>query len=164
MAWGALTLSGGGQMNSIALQGAGLIFAAALMVAAISDWSHRLIPNGVPAAMIAAFPVAAWAAGLGLTETALHLAAAAAALIVAAGLFAVRAWGGGDAKLAAAALLWIGFAGAPRFTLVMALAGGLLALALLIAAGRRAKVPYGIAIAVAGLDWWFAAIASRGMS
>lgn len=163
MAWGAFHLSGTGHMNAIVLQGAGFVFAGGMLVAAASDWRHRLIPNTIPAAMIAAFPAAAWAAGLGLAETGLHLAAAGAALAVASGLFALKAWGGGDAKLAAAALLWIGFAGAPRFVLVMAVTGGLLALALLLAAGRRAKVPYGIAIAAAGLDWWFAAIASRGM-
>lgn len=151
-------------MNDIALQGAGFVFAAGLSAAALSDWRWRLIPNAIPLAMIAAFPVAAWAAGLGLAETALHLAAAAAALLVAMVLFSLRAWGGGDAKLAVAALLWVGFAGAPRFALVMAVAGGLLALILLLRAGRRAKVPYGLAIAFAGLDWWFATIASRGMS
>jgi prepilin peptidase CpaA len=59
-------------------------------------------------------------------------------------------------------VLWIGPAGLPRFLLVMALTGGLVALAALL--GRRAEagslrpllrghVPYGIAIAAGGLDW-----------
>ncbi|HLO78065.1 MAG TPA: hypothetical protein VK196_16545, partial [Magnetospirillum sp.] len=71
---------------------------------------------------------------------------------------------GGDAKLMAAAALWSGFFAMPRFALVMAVAGGVLALVMLIARGRRARVPYGVAIAVAGLDWWFTVIAVRGVS
>lgn len=151
-------------MNAFALQTAGLVFAAILVAASLSDLRRRIIPNCAPLALAAAFPLAAWAAGFGVGEAGLHLAAAAAALMVAALLFVCRAWGGGDAKLAAAALLWVGFAGMPRFVLVMAVAGGVLALVMLLARGRQVQVPYGVAIAVAGLDWWMAAILSRGLS
>ncbi|HVI90545.1 MAG TPA: pilus assembly protein CpaA, partial [Dongiaceae bacterium] len=57
--------------------------------------------------------------------------------------------------------LWTGFAALPRFILLTALAGGVLALLLLILRWLRAdsddkidsRVPYGIAIALAGLDF-----------
>lgn len=151
-------------MDAIALQICGTIFAVTLAVAALSDLRSRTIPNALPAILVAAFLPAAWFAGLGLGQAALHVAAAAAALVAAALLFALRAWGGGDAKLAAAAILWTGFMAAPRFIAIMALAGGVLALVMLLIQGRRAKVPYGVAIALAGLDWWFGAIVSRGVS
>lgn len=151
-------------MNAIALQACGSVFAATLVAAAIRDLRDRTIPNPLPLILIAAFPPAAWLAGLGLGQTALHMAAAATVLAVAVLLFALRAWGGGDAKLAAAAALWIGFAALPRFVAVMALSGGVLALVMLALHGRRAQVPYGLAIAVAGLDWWVTAIVARGLS
>lgn len=151
-------------MNAIALQFCGFVFAATLVVAAVSDLRTRTIPNALPAILVAAFLPAAWFAGFGAAQAALHVAAAAAALVAAALLFVLRAWGGGDAKLAAAAILWIGFLAAPRFVAIMALAGGALALVMLLVQGRRAKVPYGVAIALAGLDWWAGAIVSRGLS
>ena len=151
-------------MNAIALQVCGLVFAGALVAAAARDLRDRPIPNLLPAIRVAGFVPAAWFGQLGVGETALHVAAAAAALAVAAALFALGAWGGGDAKLVAAAALWIGFVSMPRFLLVMALAGGVLALVLLLVQGRRAKVPYGVAIALAGLDWWYGALASQVLS
>lgn len=151
-------------MNIIALQVCGLVFAGTLVAAAVRDLRDRTIPNLLPAILIAAFVPAAWFGELGSGQTALHVGAAAAALVVAAVLFALRAWGGGDAKLVAAVALWIGFVSMPRFLLVMSLAGGLLALALLLARGRNAKVPYGVAIALAGLDWWYGALASQVLS
>lgn len=148
-------------MSAIALQVCGLVFAVTLVAAAVRDLRDRTIPNLLPAILVAAFVPAAWFGQLGAGGTALHAAAAVTALAVAAALFALGAWGGGDAKLVAAAALWIGFVPMPRFLLIMALAGGVLALALLLAQGRRAKVPYGVAIALAGLEWWYGALASQ---
>jgi prepilin peptidase CpaA len=76
--------------------------------------------------------------------------------------------GGGDAKLLAAASLWVGPAGAAPFVVFTALAGGALALALMAARTvaappekgpewlRRAltpkgDIPYGVAIAAGAL-------------
>ena len=71
--------------------------------------------------------------------------------------------GGGDVKWLAALAIWIGpgFA-ALRFLFIMGLAGGLLALVILIVGrirpgyGRvegRAHLPYGVAISLAGMDF-----------
>jgi prepilin peptidase CpaA len=150
--------------DTVILQACGAVFALALATAALTDLRSRTIPNAIPLVLMAAFPIAAWAAGMSAGQMAWHLAAGAAGLGVAAGLFAVRAWGGGDAKLAATAALWLGFAPLPRFVLVMALTGGGLALIMLLTQGRRARIPYGIAIAAAGLDWWAVALLPWGLS
>ena len=87
-----------------------------------------------------------------------HVGAALVVFAAGAALFALGAWGGGDVKLCAALALLTGFAGLPRFLFVMALAGGVIALAVLVLKGRKGdrRVPYGLAIATAGLDWaWF---------
>lgn len=149
---------------SLSLQMSGAVLAATLVAAAACDLRARTIPNLLPALAAIAFVPAAWAAGLSFEAVAAHVGAAILAFAIAALLFALGAWGGGDAKLAAAMVLWTGFAAAPRFVAVMAVAGGVLALAVLLLQGRRAKVPYGVAIALAGLDWWAGAILSWGLS
>lgn len=151
-------------MNAIAFQTCGLVFAATLVAAALCDLRSRTIPNLLPAILTAVFIPAAWFAGMNVSQAAWHLAAAVVVFGAAAVLFALRAWGGGDAKLVAAVALWLGFAALPRFVAIMALAGGVLAVLALLLQGRRAKVPYGVAIALAGLDWAAAVLLSRGVS
>lgn len=142
-----------------------VVFATALLDAAISDLKGFRIPNRDSVLIAAAFAVAAPALGLGLEAAAWHVAAAIAAFVVGAILFALKLWGGGDVKLVAAVTLMAGFAGLPRFLLVMALTGGMLSLVLLLLRrlpangswGARVAasghVPYGVAIAAGGLDW-----------
>lgn len=143
----------------------GAVFTIALMDAAISDLKGFRIPNRDSIIIAAAFVVAVPALGLGMEAAAWHAAAAAAAFAVGVVLFALKVWGGGDAKLVAAVTLMTGFAGLPRFLLVMALAGGMLSLVLLLLRILPAKsswaarvvasghVPYGAAIAAGGVDW-----------
>lgn len=151
-------------MDAVTLKICGMVFAAALAAAALCDLRSRTIPNLLPAILLVGFVPAVWAAGVGLGEVAMHVVAAILVFAGAAVLFALRAWGGGDAKLVAAVALWVGVAALPRFVAVMALAGGVLAVIMLLLQGRRAKVPYGVAIAAAGLDWWLGAMLSRGLS
>lgn len=144
---------------------AGVVFTAALLDAAISDLKGFRIPNRDSVLIAAAFVVAVPALGFGVQAVAWHMAAAMAAFVLGAALFALKVWGGGDAKLVSAVTLMAGFAGLPRFLLVMALAGGMLSLVLLVLrrlpvknpwAGRvvaSGHVPYGVAIAAGGLDW-----------
>ena len=77
-------------------------------------------------------------------------------------LYLLRAFGGGDMKLLAAAAIWMPLPSLPVFLFALALAGGLQALAVL--ALRRAgaaapvarpatRMPYGLSIAAAGLAW-----------
>ncbi|MBC7950771.1 MAG: prepilin peptidase [Rhodospirillaceae bacterium] len=143
----------------------GLVFVAALVDAAASDLRAFRIPNRDSLLIAVAFGLAVPAFGFGLEAAAWHVAAAAAAFTVGAVLFVLKVWGGGDAKLVAAVTLMTGFAGLPRFLLVMALAGGMLSLVLLLLRrlpangswGARVAasghVPYGVAIAAGGMDW-----------
>lgn len=144
-------------------------FAGLLAYAALSDLLTYTIPNRVSVALIAAFAVFAPLAGLGLTEIALHVAAGAAVLLGGFAMFALRWIGGGDAKLAAAIGLWLGFADVGPFLLVAAVAGGVLTIAILalralplpIVVGdwlwlerlqdKRSGIPYGIALAAGAL-------------
>lgn len=146
-----------------------LVFAALLVDAAIADARGFRIPNRGPLLIALLFPIIA-AFVLEPREILLHFAAGAVLFAAGAALFARGIWGGGDAKLIAAIGLWTGFAGMPRFLMIMALTGGVLALAVLAARAlmpqpatanapwhRRiahaGHLPYGIALAFGGLDW-----------
>src|SRR3954471_12119338 len=86
-----------------------VVFPFLMAYAAASDLLTMTIPNRLCAALVAAFGVLAVAAGLGWSDLAGHLGAAAATLVVTFTLFAFGLIGGGDAKLAAATALWLGF-------------------------------------------------------
>jgi len=146
-----------------------LAFAALLADAAICDVRGFRIPNRVPVLLLILFVVAA-ALTLDVREFLLHLAAGVAVFAVAAVLFARGIWGGGDVKLIAALGTWTGFAAMPRFLVVMALAGGVLAIVVLAARAiapavtmanapwhlrmaHSGHLPYGVALAAGGLDW-----------
>ena len=146
-----------------------LAFPAGVIAAALSDATSYLIPNRLCAALALAFVPAALALGLPFGGVVTCVGVGAAALALGVGLFALRVLGGGDAKLMAACLLWLGPAAAGPFLLWTAVAGGVLASALLFArrlpaplaaAGPRwvgrllqpgGDVPYGVAIAVGAL-------------
>lgn len=149
-------------MGDIILTVSAIVFVAALLDAAWGDLRSLRIPNRVPLTILAAFVPAALAMGLGGEGWLVHLGTGVLCFAAAVLLFSLGVWGGGDAKLVPAVVLWVGPAELPRFLLVMALVGGLVALAALLA--RRAEagglgramgghVPYGIAIAAGGLDW-----------
>ncbi|CUW38426.1 Putative Flp pilus assembly protein, protease CpaA (Prepilin type IV endopeptidase, peptidase domain; 11-115) [Magnetospirillum sp. XM-1] len=157
-------------MGSIILIVSAIVFVAALLDAAWGDLRALRIPNRVPLTVLAAFVPAALSMGLSGEAWLVHLGTGVLSFVAAAVLFSLGVWGGGDAKLAPAVLLWVGPADLPRFLLVMALVGGLVALAALVA--RRAEagglrpamgghVPYGIAIAAGGLDWAAASLLPR---
>jgi prepilin peptidase CpaA len=147
-----------------------LLFAASLTLvwAAVSDVGRFTIPNAAVLALAALFlPYAL----IALTPAMIfaHAGVALAAFAVGASLFAAKVMGGGDVKLIAAVGLWAGPSLALQSLLVMAIAGGGLALALLAVGAVRVRLsiaglatpgpalksqplPYGVAIAVAG--WW----------
>ena len=146
-----------------------LVFPAGVIAAALTDATSYTIPNRICAALALGFFPAALACGLPVGGLALCLAAAAVAFVAGVVLFALRVLGGGDAKLMAACMLWLGLAGAAPFLIWTAVTGGALATALLFArrlpmatAGLGPRwvgqllqpggdVPYGIAIAVGAL-------------
>lgn len=143
-------------------------FVAAMIYAAVSDVMTMTIPNRISLALLALFPLTALAAGLPLIDFGYHLAAGVIVLVIGFALFAVGGFGGGDAKLLAAAALWIGLDQLLPFILHVAVFGGLLAAVILgyrqmpeivSAAGRWSQrlynketgIPYGVAISAAAL-------------
>jgi prepilin peptidase CpaA len=145
------------------------LFPAAMIFAAASDLVTMTISNRLSIALFLAFFAVAALIGMSLPDMGRHLAASAIVLVFAFGFFA-RGWiGGGDAKLAAATALWLGFSHLMDYLLVASIIGG--ALTLLILQARKwplphfmarqpwiarlhaveTGIPYGIALAAAGL-------------
>ncbi len=132
------------------------LLAIALVFAAFTDFRRRQIDNWLNLAIALGAPLFWFASGQSFTAVAYHLAVALAAFVVLAGLFALRAMGGGDVKLLTALALWLEPMWFLRLLVVMAIVGGVLTLmfgAWHIARRRKERVaiPYGIAIAGAGL-------------
>ncbi len=143
-----------------------LAFPLLLIYAAWHDVSTMTIPNWVSISLGVLFIPAAMAAGLSMDEIGWHLVFGAGVLIVCAGLFYLNVFGGGDAKVIAAASLWTGLSASAPFVMGMAIAGGALAGLLIVL--RRMKVqssqpwaarllspeegaPYAVAIAAGAL-------------
>ena len=143
-------------------------FAGLLVVAALSDIATMTIPNWVSIALAGAFLPVALIAGMALGQIGLHLAFGFAVLVIGFALFQFGVLGGGDAKLIAAAAVWTGAAAFGPFALGTVLAGGVIALVLLITRMRlkpsearpafvnrllkpRGGVPYGVAILAGGI-------------
>jgi len=154
---------------TLAQQIALVLFPFALAFAAASDLLTMTIPNRVSLILLVGFAVLAPLSGMDLHTMTLHAAAGGAVLAIAFACFAFGWIGGGDAKLAAMIALWLGLGGTLEFLAVAAIFGGLLTVAILrlrqaVLPGPmarqawlmrlhdpRAGVPYGIALAAAGL-------------
>jgi prepilin peptidase CpaA len=124
-----------------------LFFPALMAFAAASDLFTMTISNRVSLALAAGFLVLALASGMAPSDMLMHLAAGALVLVVAFGCFAFGWIGGGDAKVAAAAALWFGFAHLLTYLIYASLFGGVLTLLLL--QFRQWPLPY----ALAGQTW-----------
>ena len=131
--------------------------AIALLIAAVSDLRTRLIHNWLTFGIAAAAPAYWWASGLSLWPgVAGQIGLGLAAFAALAGLFAAGAMGGGDVKLLTALALWLPWKPFLQLVVIMALLGGVLTL-VCVAWHRMARrngkleVPYGVAIAGAGL-------------
>jgi len=135
--------------------------AIALVFAAFTDIRRRQIDNWLNAGIVAVAPLFWWACGLSLIDIGWQMALALVTLLALAVLFALRAMGGGDVKLLTALALWIRPLLFVKLLTIMAVAGGVLTLAFALwyIARRnrdRIAIPYGIAIAFAGL--WVLAV------
>ena len=150
-----------------------LVFPALVIRGAVRDLVSYKIPNWISLGLMAGFVAAAGLGGMsGVLPGDLGrcLLAGLVALVAGMAMFAARWIGGGDAKLFAAAALWIGWPALPLFLGATGLAGGVLAGLLLmlrsdpvraLALGGPAwivrlsepgeSVPYGVAIAVGAL-------------
>ncbi len=148
-----------------------------MIVAAASDVTSFRIPNWLTGFIALSFVPMAYAAGMPLEEFGWHLLVGVILFFVGYGLFALRIFGGGDSKLMAAAGLWLGANQTPAFLVLTGLAGGVLAVVILLlvcfqiqigsseTGFRNAiqkltpKVPYGFALAVGAIlafpgSWW----------
>lgn len=146
-----------------------VLFPALMAFSASSDLFTMTIPNRVSIALVLGYLALAAAFGLPLATIAIHLSCGLVVLAIAFVLFSKGWIGGGDAKLAAATALWLGWALILDYGLIASILGGVLTIMLLLS--RRAQlpawaarsdwiarlhhpksgVPYGIALAAAGL-------------
>ena len=133
------------------------IVALLLMVAAVIDGRTRIIPDSLNLA-IAVLAVPYWyATHLGLwPDIAIQIGLAVVMFAVFLGVFALGQMGGGDVKLITALALFLPPFDFMRMLLVMAIAGGVLTVFMVVRHrmkddGSVFENPYGIAIAFAGL-------------
>lgn len=146
-----------------------LIFIIMAIAAAMFDLLTMTIPNWLCALLAVLFFPAALvvhqSSGVVLSQVACGLTVLAAGFI----LFQCGRLGGGDAKLAAAIALWLGWSGLPAFLLQTALWGGALAAMLLFFRTLNLPLtsvnqkfiarlldpamgaPYGVALAIGGV-------------
>jgi len=124
-----------------------LLFPALMAFAAASDLFTMTISNRISLALAAGFLALALLGGMGAYDIALHVAAGLTVLAIAFACFAMGWVGGGDAKVAAAAALWLGFPHLMNYLLYASLFGG--ALTLLLLQFRQWPLPY----ALAGQTW-----------
>jgi prepilin peptidase CpaA len=136
--------------------------AIALLVAAATDWRRRQIDNWLNLGIALVAPLYWIAKGLPLwaplwqPSVVLQIGVGIAAFAVFAAFFALKWMGGGDVKLLTALALWIDPEWFLRLLMVMGVVGGVLTLVLgawHVTRRQRDKlaVPYGVAIAIAGL-------------
>jgi prepilin peptidase CpaA len=131
--------------------------AIGLLVSAYTDIKHRLILNAVTAPIALAAPLYWYAIGdLNLAGIGVHLAIAAGVFVFFALLFRFGAMGGGDVKLFSALALWFNLVWVMRLVVVASLLGALVTIIFWLIHKRRGasgpvQVPYGVAIALAGL-------------
>src|SRR5687768_2771890 len=146
-----------------------LLFPLLMAFAASSDLLTMTISNRVSLILIGGFFLLALIMGMSPMAVLSNVAAAALVLMVAFVFFACGWIGGGDAKLAAATALWLGFDHLLTYLVYASLFGGLLTMLLLqlrtlplpsLLAGQQwaqrlhrpdSGVPYGIALAAAAL-------------
>ena len=146
-----------------------LVFPALMAFAAASDLFTMTISNRVSLALAAGFLALAFASGMAAPDILMHLAAGSVVLVAAFVCFSFGWIGGGDAKVAAGAALWFGFAHLLNYLLYASLFGGALTLLLLqfrqwplpyVLAGqtwllklhaKESGIPYGIALAIGAL-------------
>ncbi len=152
---------------------------ALMIIGAATDVTSFRIPNWLTATTAALFIPVALYAGMPLVDFGWHLSMGLILFVAGYILFSLRVFGGGDAKLLAAAGLWFGFGQTLPFLAYTVLTGGVLALVVLgltvlhiqfdvTGSSLRdsirkitPRVPYGFALAVGAIlatpgAWWMA--------
>jgi prepilin peptidase CpaA len=155
-----------------------ILFALLMIAAGVGDMLSRRIPNLLTLTIAVGFFPSAWVAGMAWGMIALNGVIGFVLLLAGFALFSLRLFGGGDAKLIAAAGTWFGVQGLGHFLTMTVFAGGLLAIAIAIwwvfapriareeprrrllgPRGRKPSVPYCYAVAAGALlalpqSWW----------
>ena len=134
--------------------------AIALIYSIYTDIRYRLIFNKITVPIAVAAPLYWYATGgFSLAEIGVHLLTATLVFIFFAIAFRFGAMGGGDVKLFAALALWWPWFDVVRMILYASILGALVTI-VFVAIHKikqqdgRARVPYGVAISLAGL--WIA--------
>ena len=146
------------------------VFFPLLMVfAALSDVTTMTISNRISLALVIGFVPVALLVGAPLDAIGMHFVCGLAVFALTFVMFSLGLIGGGDAKLASATALWLGWDVLMNYGLVTAIFGGALSIALL--AIRKVPlprllldhkwiarlhspetgIPYGVALAAGGL-------------
>lgn len=146
-----------------------LVFPVGMAFAAASDLLTMTISNRLMLALAVAYAILAPLAGMDLHAFGMNSAGAGIVLALAFTCFAFGWIGGGDAKLAAVTTLWVGWNNGLEFIALASVFGGALTLFMLSFRRSvlpafiirqpwvqrlhddRAGVPYGVALAAAGL-------------
>lgn len=158
------------------------IFPAAVIFAAAFDLFSMTIPNRISLALIAGFFCLAPFANLSLEDIGMHVLAGLLMLSVTVALFAFNLIGGGDAKLAAAVALWLGFNDLLAYAVTASILGGVLSIGFLLFRQiplpyawakapwierlhtPRGGIPYGIALSAAALIIYHQSFWMRGLA
>jgi prepilin peptidase CpaA len=162
-----------------------VVFISLMLAAAVSDFRFYRIPNWLSASVAALFIAAALIFAMPFAQLGWHLLAGAVILIAGFCLFAANIVGGGDAKLLAAVALWAGWTELPSLLVYTALAGGVLAIVMVLwevvrshaeltsgaspstlvkrVIALKPDLPYGVAIAFGACaflpgSWWVAGL------
>lgn len=162
-----------------------LTFIALMILAAVSDLRFFRLPNRLVIAVALLFIAGILVTAMPPQLVLWHVFAGALVLLAGFALFSARIIGGGDAKLMAAVALWMGWSKLAVFLLYTALAGGILAIVMLLweivrlhveltarnpeaslskrISSLKPDLPYGVAIAAGACatlpqTWWAAAL------
>jgi prepilin peptidase CpaA len=170
-------------LSAVLLSLVATVFPGLMALSASMDIMTMRIPNAIPLALALGYFALAAALGLPPATVALSLSCGLAMLAVTFFMFCRNWIGGGDAKLAAAIALWMGWGAIFDYVVYASILGGVVTLAVLAARAQPlpealartpwiarlcnpgAGVPYGVALAAAGViqfphsPVWLAAVA-----
>lgn len=147
---GLVFYQGAGRMGSTALSAfletlhwiCAASYPLCLGYAVLSDVRRLIIPNGTCILIAAMFLPTALLAGMEASTLVWHYVTGAGLLAVGIALFSRGLIGGGDAKLLAAAGVWIGPGDLWAYLGLVAVLGGVLAAIILIAQKNRRRLPF----------------------
>lgn len=146
-----------------------IVFPTLMIFSALADVFTMTIPNRVSLILIVVYFALAAYLALPWQTVALHVSCGLAVLGITFVMFQFGWVGGGDAKLAASTALWIGWENLLEYGVLASIAGGVLTLVIILLrwndlpqrllsyrfiarlAEKTEGVPYGVALAIAGL-------------